>query len=83
MNHHGLTALLVGAQDGLRKVLRQYIDEVRRSRRETFDAIDVSGDGVLDKEEVTEHLESRGLRLSAEQLDTVFGQMDSDSSGCT
>ena len=82
MNHHGLTALLVGAQDGLRKVLRQYIDEVRRSRRETFDAIDVSGDGVLDKEEVSEHLESRGLRLSAEQLDTVFGQMDSDSSGC-
>ena len=73
---------MVGAQDGLRKVLRQYIDEVRRSRRETFDAIDVSGDGVLDKEEVTEHLESRGLRLSAEQLDTVFGQMDSDSSGC-
>ena len=82
MNHYGLTALLVGAQDGLRKVLRQYIDEVRRSRRETFDAIDVSGDGVLDKEEVSEHLESRGLRLSAEQLDTVFGQMDSDSSGC-
>ena len=81
MNHHGLTAL-VGAQDGLRKVLRQYIDEVRRSRRETFDAIDVSGGGVLDKEEVSEHLESRGLRLSAEQLDTVFGQMDSDSSGC-
>ena len=73
---------MAGAQDGLRKVLRQYIDEVRRSRRETFDAIDVSGDGVLDKEEVSEHLESRGLRLSAEQLDTVFGQMDSDSSGC-
>ena len=74
--------MLVGAQDGLRKVLRQYIDEVRRSRRETFDAIDVSGDGVLDKEEVSEHLESRGLRLSAEQLEKVFGQMDSDSSGC-
>ena len=82
MNRHGLTALLAGAQDGLRKVLRQYIDEVRRSRRETFDAIDVSGDGVLDKEEVSEHLESRGLRLSAEQLETIFGQMDSDRSGC-
>jgi Ca2+-binding EF-hand superfamily protein len=70
---------LLGAQTGLLKILRQYIDELRR---ETFEAVDASGDGVLTIEEFSEYFKSRGLRLSAEELETAFAQMDQDDSGC-
>ena len=71
--------MVLGTQTGLRNVLRQYIDELRR---ETFDAIDASGDGVLTKEEFSEYLKCQGLRLSAGELETAFVQMDQDDSGC-
>lgn len=71
--------MLLGTQTGLRNVLRQYIDELRR---ETFDAIDASGDGVLTKEEFSEYLKNRGLRLSSGELEAAFVQMDQDDSGC-
>ena len=63
----------------------QMMSEKRAQRgyklQETFDEIDTSGDGLLDKEEVAELFRGMGLTLSTEQLDKAFGEMDADGGG--
>jgi Ca2+-binding EF-hand superfamily protein len=46
-----------------------------------FDDVDESGDGLLDKEEIKDVFNSKGVILSTEELDQVYAEMDEDGSG--
>lgn len=46
-----------------------------------FDDVDATGDGLLDKEEIMAVFNSKGVVLSQEELDQVFGEMDEDGGG--
>jgi Ca2+-binding EF-hand superfamily protein len=51
------------------------------SHAQLFDDVDESGDGLLDKEEIKEVFNSKGVVLSTAELDQVYSEMDDDGSG--
>ena len=65
-------------------VFRIWFEELLQGNdllREVFDAVDLDGGGVLDRDEVREVLIELGIPLSQEKLDEVMKQMDVDGSG--
>jgi Ca2+-binding EF-hand superfamily protein len=46
-----------------------------------FDDVDESGDGLLDKDEIKDVFNSKGVVLSQAELDNVYAEMDDDGSG--
>ena len=49
--------------------------------REAFEKFDTDCSGVIDREEFASSMHALGLRLSTEQYDTLFQQVDIDGSG--
>ena len=49
--------------------------------REAFEKFDTDCSGVIDREEFASSMHALGLRLSPEQYDTIFQQVDVDGSG--
>lgn len=46
-----------------------------------FDDVDASGDGLLDKDEIRDVFNSKGVVLSQDELDRLFDEIDDDGSG--
>lgn len=47
-----------------------------------FKQMDVDGDGVLSKEEITDGIKDTGVILTKKQIDEIFLYHDKDGSGC-
>lgn len=58
-----------------------FLDQKKKALKASFDDVDLSGDGVLDRREITMALHRFGLMISDHKVDELIKACDQNSDG--